>query len=50
MHIEYGNGLIMLFGKSRLAEATKLYEKAAKLKPADAMERLDVEMAKSELE
>ena len=49
-HIEYGNGLIMLFGKSRIDEATKLYEKAAALKPSDAMERLDVELAKSELE
>ena len=49
-HIEYANGLIMLFGKSRISEATKLYEKAASLKPMDAMERLDVELAKSELE
>ena len=49
-HIEYGNGLIMLFGKGKIAEATKLYEKAAALAPADAMERLDVEHAKSELE
>ena len=48
--IEYGNGLIMLFGKSKIAEATKLYEQAAALKPVDAMERLDVELAKSELE
>jgi hypothetical protein len=49
-HIEYGNGLIMLFGKGKIAEATKLYEKAAALTPADAMERLDVEHAKAELE
>ncbi len=49
-HIEYGNGLLMLFGKSKIAEATKLYEKAAALAPMDAMERLDVELAKSELE
>jgi tetratricopeptide (TPR) repeat protein len=48
--IEYANGLIMLFGKSRLDEATTLYEEAAACKPADAMERLDVERAKSELE
>jgi len=40
----------MLFGKGRVAEATKLYEKAAALAPADAMERLDVEFARSELE
>jgi tetratricopeptide (TPR) repeat protein len=49
-HIEYGNGLLMLFGKGKIAEATKLYEKAASLAPMDAMERLDVELAKSELE
>jgi tetratricopeptide (TPR) repeat protein len=48
--IEYANGLIMLFGKSRLEEATKLYEQAAACRPADAMERLDVERAKAELE
>lgn len=48
-NIEYANGLILLFGKSRLDEATKLYERAAAHEPADAMERLDVERAKSEL-
>jgi tetratricopeptide (TPR) repeat protein len=48
--IEYGNGLIMLFGKGKIADATKLYEQAAAQKPLDAMERLDVELAKSELE
>jgi tetratricopeptide (TPR) repeat protein len=49
-HIEYGNGLLMLFGKGKIADATRLYEKAASLTPMDAMERLDVELAKSELE
>ena len=48
--IEYANGLLMLFGKSRIADAEKLYKEAAKAAPADAMERLDVELAKSELE
>ncbi len=48
--IEYANGLIMLFGKARIADAEKLYEEAAACKPADAMERLDVELARSELE
>ena len=47
--IEYANGLIMLFGKTRMGEAEKLYEEAAACKPADAMERLDVELARSEL-
>ena len=49
-HVEYANGLLRLFGKARIEEAAKLYEKAAKLKPMDAMERLDVEAAKRELE
>jgi len=49
-YIEYANGLILLFGKSRLDEAQKLYETAAACKPADAMEHLDVQFAQSELE
>ena len=48
--IEYANGLILLFGKSRIDDATRLYEEAAAMKPLDAMERLDVELAKAELE
>jgi len=48
--IEYANGLILLFGKTRLDEAQKLYEAAAACKPADAMEQLDVALAQSELE
>jgi tetratricopeptide (TPR) repeat protein len=47
--IEYANGLIMLFDKARLDEATRLYEEAARCEPMDAMERLDVELARSEL-
>ena len=48
--IEYANGLLLMFGKSKIADAEKLYQEAAKSAPADAMERLDVEHAKSELE
>ncbi|MET0311058.1 MAG: hypothetical protein ABW051_03350 [Burkholderiaceae bacterium] len=48
--IEYANGMVMLDGDKKMKEATKLYEQAAASKPADAMERLDVEMAKAELE
>jgi tetratricopeptide (TPR) repeat protein len=47
--IEYANGLAMLFGRAKLADARKLYTEAAKCTPEDAMERLDVEQAKSEL-
>jgi tetratricopeptide (TPR) repeat protein len=48
--IEYANGLLLLFGKSKIADAQKLYEEAAAMTPADVMEKLDVELAKSELE
>lgn len=48
--IEYANGLAVLFGKERLKEAETLYAEAAQSTPADAMERLDVELAKQELE
>ena len=48
--VEYANGLVMLEGEKRMKEATKLYEDAAATEPLDATERLDVEMAKAELE
>ncbi len=48
--IEYANALVMLEGEKKMKEATALYEKAAAAAPADAMERLDVEMARAELE
>ena len=46
---EYANGMVMLEGDKRMKEATQLYEQAAACVPLDAMERLDVEMAKVEL-
>lgn len=48
--IEYANGLVMLDGDKKMKEAERLYADAAACKPADAMETLDVEMAKAELE
>ena len=48
--IEQANGMVMLEGDKKMKEATKLYEQAAACKPLDATERLDVEMAKAELE
>ena len=48
--VEYANGLVMLEGDKRMKEAEKLYAQAAACTAADAMERLDIEMAKSELE
>jgi tetratricopeptide (TPR) repeat protein len=49
-HIEYGNGLMLLFGDKKEDDAAAAYEKATKLKPKDAMEKLDIEFAKSQLE
>jgi tetratricopeptide (TPR) repeat protein len=48
--IEYANALVMLFGDKRMDDAADLYEKAAAATPVEAMEKLDVELAKSELE
>ena len=47
--MEYARALLMLHGDSRMGEATRLYEKAAALEPADARERLDVELARAGL-
>ncbi len=49
-HMEYANGLLMLEGDRQKRKAVELYRKAAAIKPADAMERLDVEQARAELE
>lgn len=49
-HIEYANGLYLLYRDKRLDEVTELYVKASEMAPRDAMERLDVEYALSELE
>lgn len=46
-HIEYGNGLYLLFGDKRLDDSNAAYEKAAKIEPIDAMQKLDVEFAKA---
>ena len=48
--IEYANAMVMLEGDKKMKDATKLYEQAAQCTPADAMERLDIELAKAELE
>ena len=49
-HIEMANGLVLMHGKKMLEEAGKLYAKAAGMTPRDAMEKLDVEAARAELE
>ena len=48
--IEYANGIVMLGGKSKIEEATKLYAEAAACIPMDTTERLDIELAKSQTE
>ena len=48
-HIEYGNGLYLLFGDKRLDESNAAYEKAAAIKPIDAMQKLDAEFAKASI-
>jgi tetratricopeptide (TPR) repeat protein len=48
--LEYGNLLLLLHGAKKEDAAAGAYEKAAKLKPRDAMEMLDAQFAKSQLE
>lgn len=52
--VEYANDLMKLEGKKALKKALKqagdLYAEAAECEPLDAMERLDVELAKLEPE
>jgi hypothetical protein len=49
-HVEYANGLVLLYGDKREDDAAAAFEKAGKLKPRDAMEKLDAEFAKAQLE
>ena len=48
--IEYANGLVMLDGNKALKQAEQLYAEAAACDAMDAMERLDVEQARAEME
>lgn len=49
-HIEHGNVLMLLHGDKQEDAAAEAYEKAAKLKPIDAMEALDGAYARAQLE
>jgi hypothetical protein len=49
-HIEYGNGLYLLYGDDKLDEWTELYAAATDIEPVDAMAKLDIEAALAELE
>ncbi len=47
--VEYATALVMIEGERRHAEAEQLYAQAAACKPMDAVERLDVELARAGL-
>jgi tetratricopeptide (TPR) repeat protein len=47
---EYADGLFMLDGKKAMKEIDALYKEAAEFEPMDAMERLDVEAARAQLD
>ena len=49
-HIEYGNGLYMLYGDNRLDDVSDLYERAAGFVPRDAVEQIDIDSALAEFE
>jgi tetratricopeptide (TPR) repeat protein len=48
--VEYGNGLLLLHGDKREDEVAEAWDKAAKLKPRDAMEALDAGWAREQIE
>lgn len=49
-HIEMANGIVLMNGKKAIEEAGRLYARAASLEPRDAMEKIDVECARAELD
>jgi len=49
-HIEHGNVLMLLHGDRKEDDAAAAYEKAAKVKPLDAMEALDAAYAREQIE
>jgi tetratricopeptide (TPR) repeat protein len=48
--VEWANAIIKLDGKKKMDEAVALYEQAGACEPKDAMERMDVDFAKYQLE
>ena len=49
-HVEHGNVLLLLHGEKKEDDAAAAYEKATKCKAKDAMEKLDAEYARSQIE
>jgi tetratricopeptide (TPR) repeat protein len=48
--VEMANGLVLMHGKKMLDEAARLYAEAAQMEPRDAMEKLDVEAARAQID
>lgn len=49
-HIEMANGMVLMHGRKMVEEAGKLYSRAAEMQPRDAMEKLDVEYARAQID
>ncbi len=49
-HVEHANMLLLLYGAKKEDAAAEAFETAGKIKPRDAMEKLDQEYAKAQLE
>lgn len=49
-HLEYARALLRMYSQERSQRVFELYEQAAGCQPADARERMDVEMARLHLE
>jgi tetratricopeptide (TPR) repeat protein len=49
-HVEFADGLLLLYGRSRRSDARRHYSDACALNACDAMEQLCIELAKSRLE
>lgn len=49
-HVEHANLLLLLHGEKKEDVAAAAYERASKLKPRDAMEKLDGEYARAQIE
>ena len=47
--IEYARAMLMLDGEAMVEEANRLYQQAAGISPVDALEKLDRELARTEL-
>lgn len=47
---EYAHGMVLLEGDKRIEEANQIYEQAGACQPLDAMEQLNVEMVRVELQ